>query len=1116
MKLAEANGEPLPSGTVTFLLSDVAGSAAHWEAGQDVAAAAIARHYELLDGAIRRHRGARPVEQGEGDSVVAAFASGSDAVAAALDVQRAFAEEPWPQDCRLLVRIGLHSGDAQLRDEGNYFGPVIIRCARLRNLAHGGQTLVSEATRDLVLDDLPEQVTLRNLGSHRLKDLSRPERVWQLCHADLASDFAPLRSLDALPNNLPVPLTSFVGREVELAKLREVLGQSRLVTLTGAGGCGKSRLALQAAADSLEDYQDGVWWVELAPLTDPGLVAHSVMEAIKLQEDPTRDPLDQLTDYLGDQQVLVTLDNCEHLVDAATQIGEALVSRCQNLTVLATSREALNIPGEVAWRVPPLSLPDNDTAASPLEMLDQYDAVRLFIDRAKKARPNFAVTDQAALNVVQICHRLDGIPLAIELAAARVRVLSPERIAAELDDRFRLLTGGARTVVPRHQTLEASVQWSNDLLSDDERRLFRRLSVFSGGFTLDATEAVCSGDGIDALAALDLLTRLVDKSLVVVDDHGTDVRYRLLETIRQYGHERLLEAREVGAVRARHVAFFAAFVERMESELERRPQAGALDTLETEHDNVRGALDWAIATEDADAALRMTGALALFWHHHAHYREALASFDRALALGGQELARRAKAVWGNAYVSQYSGDYGRALSAASEAEAIAREAGDLGVTARGLNVRGLIEAYMDTATGAVTLQQSIDLARQADDAWCLADSLQLLACTWIFQERHDEGRPLLDEAAALADRMGNRYFIAWHGALLAVGCNHRGQLTEADQWSQLGLAASMEVGEPSTYGNGMMQRTFILLAQGRIDEARDLVETSADYLRRSHGLFVDEALDCSIGAVALFDGDLAAARARFDAAAERARASGAAFIAGTMVIIAASAALFDGDLGAARSSADEAAGIAESLKNPWLASSAMAILARAARIDGDFDRAEDLAHGSLRVQAEHRYLLDVVDTIETLAGIAAMRESCVEAARLFGAAEGIRQETGYRRHPASQAAYDTDVALAREGIGDEAFGVSFAEGRALSMDDAVAYASRARGERKRPSAGWDSLTPTELDVVRLAAQGLTNPAIGERLFISRGTVKTHLSHVFAKLGVASRSELAAEAVRHGF
>jgi predicted ATPase/class 3 adenylate cyclase/DNA-binding CsgD family transcriptional regulator len=1113
--MVETTSTRLPTGTVTFLLTDIAGSTRGWEADPDAMGNAVRRHYEILADAIAAHDGARPVEQGEGDSVVAVFERASDAAAAALSAQRALNAEPWSTEEPVRVRMAIHTGEAELRDEDNYAGSAIIRAARLRSLGHGGQTLVSRTAADLSAGKLPEGATLRDLGRHRLRDLGRPEGVYQLCHPALDDDFPPLRSLDALPNNLPPQMTSFIGRESELRELSRMMSEARLVTLTGAGGCGKSRLALQTAADSLDAFPDGVWWVELAPLTDARLVAPSVMEAISLQDDPTKDPLERLATYLGDQQALVTLDNCEHLIDAAAEVAAALVSRCPNVSVLATSRESLDIPGEVAWRVPPLSLPTAEASTMSFESLDHSDAVRLFLDRAQKARPNFSMTDRVAPAVVQTCRRLDGIPLAIELAAARVRVLSPDQIAGELDNRFRLLTGGSRSVVPRHRTLEASVRWSHDLLSDDERTLFRRLSVFSGGFTLDATEAVCSEDGLDPLAVLDLLTQLVDKSLVLVDDHDPDVRYRLLETIRQYGQERLLEAGEGEAVRARHVAFFTTLVESLEPDVERRPQAGALDVLEAEHDNIRGAVDWALAAEDADAALRLTGALAVFWHHRAHYREALAAYDRALGFGGPAPSRRGKAVWGSAYVAQYASDYERAYAGATEAEAIGREVQDLSLTSRALNVRGIIEAYLDVATGTVTLEEGIDLARQAGDDWCLADTLQLLASAWIFQERYDDSRPLLDEAAMLAERMGNRYFIAWHGALVGICDSRRGRLEEADRWTELGLQASTDVGEPSTYGNGMWQRVVVLLAEGRLDDARDLVEQSTGYLRRSHGLFVDETLACSLGNVALFEGDIAGARSHFGAAVESARASGAAYITGTILIAAAGAALIDGDLDAARSAADEAATAGAQLGNPWLAAGADAVLGRAARADGDLDQAEDLAHRALRSQAEHGYLLDVVDTLEMLAGVAALRESFSESARLFGATEAIRRDIGYECHPATRPSRDADIALARLGLGDDAFDHSVSEGRSLSVQDAVAYASRARGERKRPSVGWDSLTPTEIEVVRLAAQGLTNPVIGEQLFISPGTVKTHLSHVFAKLGLANRSELAAEAVRRG-
>src|SRR5437763_3894310 len=398
-------------------------------------------------------------------------------------------------------------------------------------------------------------------GVHRLRDLGRPEHVFGLLHPDLPGDFAPLRSLDAVPNNLPGELTSFVGRRAELGQISELLGSGRLLTLTGAGGCGKTRLALQAAADLIDDHPDGVWWVELARLEDPALLPAAVIAAIGIAEVPGRSPLDAMVGHLRDRSALLVLDNCEHLLDACAELADPLLRACPSLTIVATSRAPLGVPGEALWRVPSMSLPA-EARRQPIGALDQSDAVRLFIDRALQVRPNFAITAANAPAVAQICHDLDGIPLAIELAAARVRMLAPEQIASGLGDRFHLLTGGSRTVMPRHQTLEASIDWSHELLSEGERTLLRRLSVFAGGWTLDAAEEVCEGSGIDRYAVLDLLTGLVDKSLVTTDEQGAEVRYGLLETVRQYAAARLATGGEVEAVRSRHLAYHAALAAR--------------------------------------------------------------------------------------------------------------------------------------------------------------------------------------------------------------------------------------------------------------------------------------------------------------------------------------------------------------------------------------------------------------------------------------------------------------------------------------------------------------------------------------------------------------------------
>jgi class 3 adenylate cyclase len=481
----------LPTGTVTFLFTDIEGSTRLWEQHPGAMEAALTRHDALAATVIQQHDGSLVKHRGEGDSLFAVFPRATDAVAAAVALQQALRAEPWPDEIPLRVRMALHTGDAAVRD-GDYFGAAVNRCARLRAVAHGGQLLLSSATQELVRDSLPEEVGFRDLGEHRLRDLARPERVYQLLHPDLPADFPLLTSLNTLPNNLPQQVTSFVGREKEMAEVRRLLTTTRLLTLTGSGGTGKTRLTLQVAADLLEGDGDGVWLVELAPLADPALVPQAVATALGIREEPGK-PLDQtLVEYLRPKRLLLLLDNCEHLLSACAGLAGQILRGCPNVQIMATSREGLNIPGETTYRLPSLSLPDPRQLPSTVEGLTQYEAVKLFIDRATAAVPSFTVTNQNAPAVAQLCVRLDGIPLAIELAAARVKAMSVEQINGRIADMFRLLTGGSRTALPRQQTLRAAIDWSYDLLSEKEKILLRRLSVFAGGWTLEAVEQVCA------------------------------------------------------------------------------------------------------------------------------------------------------------------------------------------------------------------------------------------------------------------------------------------------------------------------------------------------------------------------------------------------------------------------------------------------------------------------------------------------------------------------------------------------------------------------------------------------------------------------------------------------
>ena len=481
----------LPSGTVTFLFTDIEGSTTRWDRHEHAMGSALARHDTLLRESIAAHNG--HVFKTVGDAFCAVFPTAPEALAAALTAQQKLVAEPWHQDLEgVRVRMALHTGVAEQR-EGDYFGTTLNRVARLLATGHGGQTLLSQATYELVRDHLPYGADLRDLELHRLKDLQRPEHVYQLLHSDLPADFPKLRSLDPLRNNLPIQATSFVGRDKEILAVKALLAKTRLLTLTGSGGAGKTRLSLQVAADLTEGVDEGVWLAEFAPLSDPGLVAQTLAQALGVREEPGRPITQTLVDFLRPKSLLLVLvlDNCEHVLDAAAELCEAILRTCLTVKIIASSREGLNIAGETTYRIPSLSMPDLKQSATP-ESLSHYEAVRLFIERAQAAQPSFSVTNANAPAVAQICHRLDGIPYAIELAAAKVRALSAEQINARLDNRFRLLTGGSRTALPRQQTLRAMIDWSYDLLSAEEQTLLRRLSVFAGGWTLEAAEAVCA------------------------------------------------------------------------------------------------------------------------------------------------------------------------------------------------------------------------------------------------------------------------------------------------------------------------------------------------------------------------------------------------------------------------------------------------------------------------------------------------------------------------------------------------------------------------------------------------------------------------------------------------
>ena len=1035
----------LPAGTITFLFTDVEGSTQLWEQQPEAMRAALARHDALLRQAVAQHHGVLIKSRGEGDSVFAVFARATDAVAAALAAQRALADlRPQPPSLAgkgragspppvgegfgpLRVRMALHTGEAELR-EGDYYGLAVNRCARLRAIAHGGQVLLSRATAELVRDALPEGAGLRPLGSHRLKDLQRPEQVSQLLHPDLPADFPPLRSLDTLPNNLPRQVTSFIGREREVAEVKRLLYPGALVTLTGAGGIGKTRLALQVAADLLDQYRDGVWLVELAPATDPALVPHTVAAALGVREEPGRPRTATLLDYLRAKQLLLLLDNCEHLVAACAAMAEAIMRACPTVTLLATSREALSVAGEQARRVPSLSLPEakgkrQGDRGDPIAELTQYEAVRLFIDRAVATQPGFIVTNRNAPAIAEVCHRLDGIALAIELAAARVNVLSVEQIAARLTDRFRLLTGGSRTAVPRQQTLRAAIDWSHDLLSAPEQAVLRQLAAFAGGCTLAAAEAVCGGlrtedSGLSGPAdlttqssilgpqswdVLDRLSELVSKSLVLVEeDTAGEPRYRLLETVRQYGRERLREAGETADVRERHRGWYLALAEQAAPELLGPGQRAWLERLETEHDNLRAALEWSLETREAEAALRLAGALWRFWDVRGHISEGRKWLADALALAGPlRTAARAGALTAAGWLAMRRSDPAAARSHYSEALAIAQELGDKRGIAQALHGLGYVAASAgDPAAARDLVEQSLALFREVGDAWGIATSLYRLGHLPFLQGDYAAARGLYEEALALQRGLGDTEGTAYSLSNLGTVAGAQGDYPAAQAFYEQSLAIWRELGNRWGMSVSLSNLAMTAYQEGDHERAAALYQEGLA-LHREQGEKLGIALSLiNLGCIVQCQGDDERAGALYE----------------------------------------ESLALHRELGNKPGVAAAVVNLAYVAQHRGDRRRAAALSAESLALRRELGDEVGIAECFVALAGVAAAQGQAERAARLLGAAEALVEPARLRADPVVRIEYDRNLAAARVGPDEAGFAAAWAAGRALPREQAIAYA----------------------------------------------------------------------------
>jgi predicted ATPase/class 3 adenylate cyclase len=843
-----AAASPLPAGTVTFLFTDIERSTQLWEEHPEEMRQALSRHDALLRQVIQSHGG--HVFKTVGDAFCAAFATAPEATTAAVAIQRAlagdvgrlggevaerggeaeesgFAADAFPVTSshpppRLRVRIAVHTGAAEARD-GDYFGPPLNRVARLLEAAHGGQILLSLAAQELTRDDLPEGFRLKDLGQHRLRDLIRPEQIFQLLAPNLPSRFPPLKTLDSRPNNLPAQPTPLIGRETEAAMVCERLRQAetRLLTLTGPAGTGKTRLGLQVAAALLDAFADGVYFVALAPIRDPSLVLSPIAEAMEIRETGDRPLLDHLKEHLREKQILLLLDNFEQILSAAPLVAE-LLKAAPRLKVLVTSRAVLHLRGEQEFAVPPLAMPDRKRLP-PIPVLSQYAAVQLFIQRAVGVSPGFVVTNENAAAVAAICHCLDGLPLAIELAAARIKLLPPKSILTRLESRLRLLTGGARDLPARQQTLRGAIAWSYDLLDESEKLLFRRLAVFVGGCTLEAAEAI-SGE-IQNLDILDGVVSLVNKSLLCLEAaDGSEARVWMLETIREYGLECLKESGEAEQIHRQHARYFLDWAEQAE-----------WTGFEKEHDNLRAALAWLTANEEAEAAFRLASAVWIFWYLRGHWTEGRERLRELQALPDASPLARAMLLRQAGQLTYLQSDYPAARSLLEQSIILYRGLRNTDNLPSALNALGEVAATQgDYETACSLFMESLALLQAQGKTRDIAWAMEALAGAAQQQGDYELARRFIREGLVLFEEVGDQRGISSALTYLAEQARAQGDLSIARSLHEKSLAIRRELGNKAGIAGSLANLAMVVASEGDYQTARTLCQESLS-LRRELG-----------------------------------------------------------------------------------------------------------------------------------------------------------------------------------------------------------------------------------------------------------------------------------------